>query len=118
PVLEYEDLDEAISFVNRHPKPLALYFFSRHKGQQDRVLQQTSSGGVCINDTLSHISSPKLPFGGVGTSGMGSYHGQASFEVFSHNKSVLTQTLLFDILVKYPPYKITLKQIKKLFKLI
>lgn len=118
PVLDYESLDEAINFVNSRPKPLALYFFSRDKSQQDQILRQTTSGGVCINDTLSHISSPELPFGGVGASGMGSYHGRASFEVFSHRKSVLKQTFLFDFPVKYPPYKISLQQIRRLLKLL
>lgn len=118
PVLEYEKLDEAVRFVNSRPKPLALYFFSRSRAKQEQVLRQTTSGGVCINDTLSHITSPELPFGGVGASGIGSYHGRASFEVFSHRKSVLIQPFMFDFTVKYPPYKISLHHIKKLFKLI
>ncbi len=118
PVLEYEYFDEAIRFVNRRPKPLALYLFSRSRARQEQVLGQTTSGGVCINDTLSHIISPELPFGGVGASGTGSYHGRASFEVFSHQKSVLTQTFMFDFPVKYPPYRSPLHVFKKMFKLI
>lgn len=118
PVLEFGDLEEAIQFVNERPKPLALYFFSRNRKRQEQVLKQSSSGGVCINDTLSHISSPYLPFGGVGESGMGSYHGRASFELFSHKKSVLQQSLSFDIPLKYPPYRIPLQALKKLLRIL
>jgi len=83
PVLDYSDLEEAIDYINSKPKPLALYFFSRDRHKQERILRETSSGGGCINDTIIHISSTQLPFGGVGESGMGSYHGRASFETFS-----------------------------------
>jgi len=118
PILEFGDLEEAIQFVNERPKPLALYFFSRNRKRQEQVLKRSSSGGVCINDTLSHISSPYLPFGGVGESGMGSYHGRASFELFSHKKSVLHQSLSFDIPLKYPPYRIPLQALKKLLRIL
>ncbi len=118
PVLEFGDLEEAIQFVNERPKPLALYFFSRSRKRQEQVLKWSSSGGVCINDTLSHISSPYLPFGGVGESGIGSYHGRASFELFSHKKSVLQQSLSFDIPLKYPPYRIPLQTLKKLLRIL
>ncbi|MDD2511282.1 MAG: aldehyde dehydrogenase [Syntrophomonas sp.] len=118
PVLEFGNLEEAIEFVNERPKPLALYFFSHNRKRQEQVLRHSSSGGVCINDTLSHISSPYLPFGGVGESGMGSYHGRASFELFSHKKSILKQSLSFDIPLKYPPYRIPLQALKKLLKIL
>lgn len=114
PVLEYTNLDEAIAFVNTKPKPLALYFFSNNKQHQQQVLQSTSSGGVCLNDTIVHIAFPGLPFGGVGASGMGKYHGKASFETFSHQKSVLNKSFWFDIKLRYAPYQGKLKLLKRL----
>ncbi|MBO8159282.1 aldehyde dehydrogenase [Thermosyntropha sp.] len=116
PVLEYEDLDEVICFINKRPKPLALYFFSRDYKKQEKVLRETTSGGVSINDTLSHMTTPYLPFGGIGESGMGKYHGEASFNTFVHKKSVLKNTFWFDLKVKYPPYTVSLQRIKKLMK--
>ena len=83
---------------------LALYFFSTNKSAQDKVLDQISFGGGCINDTLVHLSSVHLPFGGVGPSGMGSYHGKTGFEIFSHKKSILKKTALFDVKIRYAPY--------------
>jgi len=112
PVIEYNDLTEAISIVNERPKPLALYFFSKNKNHQERVLRETSSGGVCINDTVMHLGVPELPFGGVGDSGMGSYHGKASFDIFSHQKSVLKNSFLMDIKLRYAPYEGKLNLIK------
>ncbi|MGD1701313.1 aldehyde dehydrogenase [Dapis sp. BLCC M229] len=114
PVLEYENLDEAISLVNSRPKPLSLYFFSRNKQKQEQVLRATSSGNVCINDTAMQFGVPSLPFGGVGNSGMGSYHGKASFDTFSHYKSVLNKGLWFDLRVRYAPYKNKVGLIKKI----
>lgn len=103
PILEYEDLSAALDFINQRPKPLALYVFSRSRQLQKRVIGETSSGGVCINDTVVHLSAPTLPFGGVGQSGFGRYHGRAGFDAFSNRKSVLRQTLLFDIPKRFPP---------------
>ena len=116
PVLEYADLEEAIAIVNGRPKPLALYYFSNNRGNHERVLRETSSGGVCINDTNSHILTSFLPFGGVGTSGMGSYQGKASFDTFSHRKAVMKRSSLFDMKTRYPPYKEKLKSLKPLLK--
>jgi aldehyde dehydrogenase (NAD+) len=119
PVIEYDDLSQAIEFVNSRPRPLSLYFFSRDKEKQDRVLRETLSGGVCVNDTLIHITSPYLPFGGNGASGTGSYHGKASFDTFTHYKSVLKQTFLFDLTLRYLPYRMPLgfyRWVMKLFK--
>jgi aldehyde dehydrogenase (NAD+) len=107
-------LGEAISMVNRQPKPLALYFFSKNVKNQERVLRETSSGGVSINDTVSYEVSSTLPFGGVGASGMGNYHGRASFDIFSHKKSVLKKSFLLDIRVRYPPYKKKLSYVRRL----
>jgi len=114
PVIEYTDLSEAIASVNDRPKPLALYFFSKNKNHQQRVLRETSSGGVCINDTVMQVGVPGLPFGGVGPSGMGSYHGKASFDTFSHQKSVLSKSFLFEPQWRYAPYEGKLNLLKKL----
>ena len=89
PVLEYGELDEAIALVNDRPRPLALYVFSRDRDCLARVLASTSSGGVCINDTVMKVGVTGLPFGGVGESDMGSYHGKAGFDTFSNFRSVL-----------------------------
>lgn len=114
PIIEYNNLEEAISIVNNQPKPLALYFFSKNQEYQQQILQKTSSGGVCINDTIMHIGVSELPFGGVGNSGIGSYHGKASFDTFSHQKSVLKKSFLFDIKVRYAPYLGKLDLVKKM----
>jgi aldehyde dehydrogenase (NAD+) len=114
PVIGYDDLSEAISQVRTLPRPLALYFFSNNRQHQERILKEISFGGGCINDTLLHFASPYLPFGGVGSSGMGSYHGKASFDTFSHQKSILKKPLKLDIPLRYPPFKNKLKLLKKL----
>lgn len=92
PVFTYRDLNPMLDEIARRPKPLALYLFTENEALQEQVLNQVSFGGGCINETLSHMTSHYLPFGGVGESGMGSYHGQQSFEVFSHHKSILKRT--------------------------
>jgi aldehyde dehydrogenase (NAD+) len=104
PVLPVDSVDEAIAFVNERDKPLALYVFAKDKGVTDQVLERTSSGGVCINATLFHVAAPALPFGGVGESGMGSYHGKRSFETFSHLKAVMKKANKPDPDLAYPPY--------------
>jgi aldehyde dehydrogenase (NAD+) len=114
PVLEYADLKEAIAQINARPKPLALYIFSKDKQKQQQVLQGTSSGGVCINDTVMHVSVSTLPFGGVGDSGIGTYHGKASFDTFSHYKSVLKKGFRFDPNWRYPPYKNKVSLLKRI----
>lgn len=116
PVLEYDDLAEVIKEIRQRPKPLALYLFSENRTLHDRVLGSVSFGGGCINDTVYHITSPYLPFGGVGSSGTGAYHGKGSFDTFSHEKSVLKQTTMFDIPIRYPNFKNGLKYIKMVFK--
>lgn len=113
PILEYDQIEDAIAFVNTHAKPLALYFFSNNKPNQERILREISFGGGCFNDTIMHLGNPQLPFGGVGNSGMGSYHGKASFDTFSHRKSVLKSSFRFDLKWRYPPYTITLDTLKK-----
>jgi aldehyde dehydrogenase (NAD+) len=113
PIITYTEITEAIAFINSRPKPLALYLFTQNKILQMRILQETSSGGVCINDTVMHCGVPSLPFGGVGDSGIGSYHGKASFDTFSHNKSVLENSFLFDLKWRYAPYKGKLAFLKR-----
>lgn len=105
PVVSYKSLDEAIGFIRNKEKPLALYFFSKNPKAIKKILREVSFGGGCINDTVLHLSSPRMPFGGVGHSGMGSYHGKKSFETFSHYKSVLKKGFLGDIPLRYHPYK-------------
>ncbi len=113
PILEYEQISEAIAFVNAQPKPLALYLFSSNKTNQAQILQEISFGGGCLNDIIMHLGNPELPFGGVGNSGMGSYHGKASFDTFSHRKSILKNSFRFDLKWRYPPYTMTLESLKK-----
>lgn len=114
PVLSHSELSEAISIINSRPKPLALYLFSQDRAKQKQVFEQTSSGGLCLNDTVVHFSIPELPFGGVGNSGIGRYHGRASFDTFSNYKSVLKRYFLFDLDLRYPPYSGKLGILKKL----
>jgi acyl-CoA reductase-like NAD-dependent aldehyde dehydrogenase len=113
PVIEYELLDDAISFVNERPKPLALFFFSRDKEKQERVLRKTSAGGGCINETFVHEINFALPFGGVGASGIGKYHGKFSYDTFSNLKSIMKKSFLFDITLRYPPYADKLRRSKR-----
>jgi aldehyde dehydrogenase (NAD+) len=115
PIIEMPNLETMIDFVNEKPKPLALYIFAHDTGIVDQVLDQTSSGGVSVNDVIMHMASPQLPFGGVGASGMGNYHGEASFKTFTHAKSVLRKSTLIDIPLRYAPYSdAKIKWIKRL----
>jgi aldehyde dehydrogenase (NAD+) len=116
PLMEYEDLDEVIRFINDRPKPLALYLFTSEDHVSDKVNNSISYGGGCVNDTLMHLATPYLPFGGVGESGIGNYHGESSFAAFSHYKSILKQTTKFDFSFRYPNAKFGLKVLKKLLK--
>ena len=104
PVIAVDDMAEAVRFVNARPKPLALYLFARSQETIDRVLADTSSGGVGVNCTVQQLAVPGLPFGGVGDSGMGAYHGRHGFEAFSHRKAVLSKPTRPDPAVAYPPY--------------
>ncbi|MBW4654273.1 MAG: aldehyde dehydrogenase [Kaiparowitsia implicata GSE-PSE-MK54-09C] len=116
PIIAYDTLDEAIALVQAKSKPLALYIFSRDRDYQTRILHRTSSGGVCINDTILQIAESQLPFGGVGDSGIGRYHGKASFDTFSHHKSVLRKFFRFDLDWRYAPYKNKLGMLKTMIK--
>lgn len=116
PILYYDEFDEAIQFVNDRPKPLALYVFTQSRTVGRQVLRSTSSGGACVNDTINHMRTPYLPFGGVGESGMGAYHGRYGFETFSHAKSVLTKTTRFSAQSVYPPFGDKVRLMRKILK--
>lgn len=104
PMIPFDSRDEAIKFVLEREKPLALYYFGKVKNGKE-VIRLTSAGGSCINDTIMHIANENIPFGGVGNSGMGHYHGKLSFDAFSHQRSVVTTTTLLDLPFRYMPYK-------------
>jgi len=116
PVLEFEDLSEVIATINSRPRPLALYFFSNQRDNYQRIVEEVSFGGGCINDTLSHLVNPHLPFGGTGSSGMGGYHGKASFDTFSHQKSIFKKWFNFDLPLRFPPYKNKLSILKNILR--
>ncbi|MBO5887906.1 MAG: aldehyde dehydrogenase [Bacteroidaceae bacterium] len=105
PMLTFERSEEVVRFITEREKPLALYYFGDEK-QGWRIIRRTSSGGACINDTIMHIANENLPFGGVGNSGMGSYHGRLSFDVFSHRRAVVVSPTWIDLPFRYMPYKL------------
>ena len=104
PVIPYDTLEEAIAFVNARPKPLALYLFTKSKHSREQVLRRCSYGGGCVNDTIIHLATHEMPFGGVGNSGMGGYHGKFSFDTFSHTKSIVEKACWIDLPLRYFPY--------------
>lgn len=116
PIIVYEDLSDAIDLINNRPKPLALYLFSKSKEVESQVVNGVSYGGGCINDTIVHLATSYMGFGGVGESGMGSYHGKASIDTFSHSKSILKKSNFIDIPVRYPPYGNKLNILKRIMK--
>ncbi len=117
PVITVGSLDEAVKFINDRPKPLALYLFTESRKISEDVITKTSAGGSCINDTLTHFANSSLPFGGVGMSGIGSYHGENSIRTFSHERSVLKKSKYFDFSFRYAPYSgMKLKIIKFFLK--
>jgi len=116
PVIPFADMAQAVEFVRQREKPLALYLFTSDGKTRRRVLQEISFGGGCINDTLVHLANPHMPFGGVGQSGMGAYHGRKGFETFSHYKSVLQKANWLDLPVRYAPYGERLGLLKRLMK--
>jgi len=118
PVLEFEDLDAAIETLQARPAPLALYFFSRDRARQDEVLRRLPSGGACINDTFGQFLNLRLPFGGVGESGMGAYHGKAGFDTFSHARGVVRRATWADPGTRYPPYKTPLAVLRRIVSLL
>lgn len=117
PIMTYKSLNDVIRDITSQPKPLALYIFTTNTSVEDKLLNQISSGNVTINDTIMHVSNPYIPFGGVGNSGMGNYHGEYSFITFSHQKGVLKKSSFLNNTVSYPPYtNIKFNLIKKFFK--
>ena len=112
PVMTFEHIDEAIKYINNNKNPLAFYYFGDNKKAKD-VLEKTTSGGACINDTLVHIANHNLPFGGVGNSGMGNYHGKESFMVYSNRRGIVHTPTWLDLPLKYAPFKY-FKLIKKI----
>ena len=115
PVLTFDRVNEALDFVNSRPRPLALYLFSQDKRTQQLFLRQASFGGGCINDTVIHLATSRMGFGGVGESGMGSYHGRTSFNTFSHQKSVVKKSTWMDLPIRYPPYSPVKDKLLRMF---
>lgn len=117
PILEYHKIDDVIMEINKRPKPLSLYLFTNDKEVENNIINNISFGGGCINDTITHLTNPYLPFGGVGASGIGSYHGEESFNTFSHKKSILKRSTKINLNFIYPPYsEFKLRIIKWLMK--
>ncbi|GGE58940.1 aldehyde dehydrogenase [Priestia taiwanensis] len=117
PIMEYNELETAIQTINARPKPLALYVFTEDESCEKEVLSRVSFGGGCVNDTILHLANPNLPFGGVGNSGIGAYHGKYSFDLFSHAKSIAKKTTKIDLNVLFPPYDDKkLNMLKKMLK--
>jgi aldehyde dehydrogenase (NAD+) len=117
PVLTFENLEDALEMVQMHPNPLALYLFTRDRSVEKKVIAEVPFGGGCINDTFIQVFNEEIPFGGRGISGMGAYHGKFSFDTFSHFKSIIHRKNWPDIAMRYPPYTIKNKIMRKLFKL-
>lgn len=115
PLITYNSTNNAINIINSRPKPLALYLFTTDSNVESNVIKNVSFGGGCINDTIIHLASPKLPFGGVGSSGMGAYHGKYGFDTFSHHKSILKKANWLDLPFRYPPFSKIKLQLIKLF---
>ncbi|MCG8311513.1 MAG: aldehyde dehydrogenase family protein, partial [Cytophagales bacterium] len=117
PVITFDNLDETLENIKDRPKPLALYYFSKSKKKQEKVLNEVGFGGGCINDTMFQFGSSNLPVGGVGHSGIGKYHGEESFLAFSNSKGIVKKNSKVDIPFRYAPYKGKLSLLKSIFKL-
>lgn len=118
PVLEFSTLDEALALLRGRPTPLALYVFTRDRATEARVQSETCSGGMCVNDVVSHMIGSGLPFGGLGESGMGAYHGCAGFDAFSHQRSILRRAMWLDTPFRYPPQKLSLAGLKRVMRFL
>jgi len=115
--LTFETTEDILDIIDKHPTPLALYLFTKDSVREKQILTHVPFGGGCVNDTLVHIATTSMPFGGVGNSGMGSYHGYEGFKTFSHFKSILKKTNWPDLFVRYQPYsKHTQKIVKRFLK--
>lgn len=115
PVLTWNTLDEAIAQIESHPHPLALYFFTSSKANRKKVMDGCRFGGGCINDTIIHLATSAMPFGGVGESGMGGYHGKAGFEEFSHTRSIVDKKTWIDLSMRYQPYTSLKERLVRMF---
>ena len=118
PILIYDKLDDIDFIIKQNPNPLALYVFSKNKKFSDMIMNRYKFGGGIVNDTIVHLVNPNLPFGGIGNSGIGSYRGKSSFELFSHKKSVVKRGMWYENEVRYPPYKNKLNFVKKLLRFL
>jgi aldehyde dehydrogenase (NAD+) len=116
PVIAFDDLAEVIPRIKSLPEPLALYLFTNNRRHREKIIKDIPFGGGCINDTLLHFTNPHLPFGGTGSSGIGSYHGKKSFDTFSHQKSIFKKYFRFDAPLRYPPYGNKLRILKKIMR--
>ena len=116
PVIKYKNIEDIKYYISKHKNPLALYVFSENKAFSEDVITRFSFGGGCVNDTISHVASNYLPFGGIGSSGMGSYHGKSSFDTFTHSKSIVKKSTKLNIKLVFPPYKNRINIIKKVMK--
>ena len=116
PILSFEKIEEIDNIITKNPNPLALYVFSNNKKFNEIIINRYPFGGGAINDTIVHLANSRLPFGGIGNSGIGSYHGKASFELFSHKKSVVNRSTWFDNNLRYAPYKNKLSLVRKIMK--
>lgn len=115
PVLTVDSMEEAYVFVRRRPKPLALYLFTGDRKTEERFLKQVPFGGGCVNDTVIHLATSHLGFGGVGDSGMGAYHGKKSFDTFSHEKSIVKKYNWLDLPLRYQPYSVVKEKMVRMF---
>lgn len=116
PVIKYKNMEDIKYYIAHHKNPLALYVFSEDENFSEDIINRFSFGGGCVNDTISHVASAYLPFGGIGSSGMGNYHGKASFDTFTHTKSIVKKSTKIDLKLVFPPYKDKIKLIKKVMK--
>ncbi len=116
PVIKYKDMDDIKYYISKHKNPLALYVFTEDENFSEDVINRFCFGGGCVNDTISHVASAHLPFGGIGSSGMGNYHGKASFDTFTHTKSIVKKSTKIDLKLVFPPYKNKIKLIKRVMK--
>jgi aldehyde dehydrogenase (NAD+) len=116
PVFAYRNMEEALAIIGQHPNPLAFYLFTQDREKQRAWMEQVAFGGGCINNTVWHFANHYLPFGGVGNSGTGAYHGKYSFGVFTHAKPVMRTPAWIDPSIKYPPYKGKLKWFRFFFR--
>lgn len=116
PILEFDKLDDALAMLRERPAPLAFYIFAQDRATQAHVLSETRSGGACVNDVVSHMVGTGLPFGGLGESGMGAYHGRAGFDAFTHRRAVMRRATWLDLPFRYPPPKVSLAGLKRAYR--